>query len=163
MKFTPPVIKKDEEVKEEEKPTPPPDDKVAVGPTTQAGDPNGIDPGISDKPGNGVVEAPAAPQIFKYVEQMPAFNGDVMKWLNDHIQYPDAARESGVTGKSIIQFVVNADGSISGVEVVRSAGNGSLDAEAVRAVKAMPAWKPGKQNGKAVPVYFTLPITFQLD
>ncbi len=163
VKFTPPVIKKDEEVKEEEKPTPPPDEKVAVGLTTQAGDPNGIDPGLMDKPGNGQVEAPAPPQIFKFVEQMPAFNGDLQVYLRDHLRYPDDARESGAEGRSIIQFVVNEDGSISGVEVVRSAGSSSLDAEAKRVVSGMPHWKPGKQQGKAVKVYFTLPVTFKLD
>ena len=163
VKFTPPVIKKDEEVKEEEKPTPPPDDKVAVGLKTQAGDPNGIDPGLMDKPGNGPVEAPAPPQIFKFVEQMPAFNGDLQSYLSSHLRYPDDARETGAEGRSIIQFVVNEDGSISGVEIVRSAGNSSLDAEAKRVVSGMPKWKPGKQQGKAVKVYFTLPVTFKLD
>ena len=162
VKFTPPVIKKDEEVKEEEKPTPPPDDKVAVGLETKAGDPNGIEPGIVDQPGTGV-EAPAPPQIFKFVEQMPAFEGDLQSYLVSHLRYPDDARESGTEGKSVIQFVVNEDGSISGVEVVRSGGSASLDAEAKRVVAGMPRWKPGKQQGKAVKVYFTLPITFKLD
>jgi len=163
VKFTPPIVKPDKEVKEDEKPTPPPDDKVAVGLTTQAGDPNGIDPGIQDKPGNGQVEAPAPPQVFKFVEQMPAFNGDLQAYLKDHLRYPDDAREAGASGRSIIQFVVNEDGSISGVEVVRSSQSTSLDAEAKRVVNAMPHWKPGKQQGKAVKVYFTLPITFTLE
>ena len=164
VKFTPPVIKKDEEVKEDEKPTPPPDDKVAVGPTTQAGDPNGIDPGITDKPGTGTaVEAPAPPQIFKFVEQMPAFDGDLNSYLASKLRYPDDARESGTEGRSIIQFVVSEDGSISDVTIVRGSGSGSLDAEAKRVVSGMPHWKPGKQQGKAVKVYFTLPVTFKLD
>jgi protein TonB len=163
VKFTPPVIKKDEEVKEEEKPTPPPDDKVAVGLETKAGDPNGIEPGIVDQPGTGQVEAPAPPQIFKFVEQMPAFEGDLQAYLGSHLRYPDDARESGTEGRSVIQFVVNEDGSISGVEVVRSAGSSSLDAEAKRVVSGMPKWKAGKQQGKAVKVYFTLPVTFKLD
>ncbi len=163
VKFTPPVIKKDEEVKEEEKPTPPPDDKVAVGLENKEGDVNGIDPGLIDKPGTGQVEAPAPPQIFKFVEQMPAFEGDLQSYLGSHLRYPDDARESGVEGRSVIQFVVNEDGAISGVEVVRSAGSSSLDAEAKRVVSGMPHWKPGKQQGKAVKVYFTLPVTFKLD
>jgi protein TonB len=162
VKFTPPVIKKDEEVKEEDKPTPPPDEKVAVGLETKAGDPNGIDPGITDKPGTGV-EAPAPPQIFKFVEQMPAFEGDLNSYLSSHLRYPDDARESGTEGRSVIQFVVNEDGAITGVEVVRSSGSSSLDAEARRVVAGMPRWKPGKQQGKAVKVYFTLPVTFKLD
>ncbi len=101
VKFTPPVIKKDEEVKEEEKPTPPPDDKVAVGLENKEGDVNGIDPGLIDKPGTGQVEAPAPPQIFKFVEQMPAFEGDLNSYLSSHLRYPDDARESGVEGRSV--------------------------------------------------------------
>src|ERR1043165_1359499 len=99
VKFTPPVIKKDEEVKEEEKPTPPPDDKVAVGLENKAGDVNGIDPGLIDKPGNGVVEQPAAPAPVRFVEQMPEFPGDLPSYLHDHLRYPDDARESGVEGR----------------------------------------------------------------
>lgn len=163
VKFTPPVIKKDEEVKEDEKPVPPPDDKVAVGVENREGDPGGIDPGLVETPGTGPVEPPAPPQIFKFVEQMPAFDGDLNSYLLSHIKYPDEAREQGTEGRSVIQFVVNEDGSISGVEVVRSAGSSSLDQEAKRVVAAMPKWKPGKQQGKAVKVYFTLPITFRLD
>jgi protein TonB len=164
VKFTPPVIKKDEEVKEEEKPTPPPDEKVAVGLENAKGDPNGIDPGLIDKPGTGVVEQPAAPPApVRFVEQMPEFSGDLASWLHDHLRYPDEARESGVEGRVGIEFIVSEDGSISNVKVVRSAGSSALDAEAVRVVKAMPHWKPGKQQGRAVPVIFTLPITFKLD
>jgi protein TonB len=163
VKFTPPVIKKDEEVKEEEKPTPPPDEKVAVGLENAKGDPNGIDPGLIDKPGNGVVEQPAAPAPVRFVEQMPEFSGDLPSWLHDHLRYPDDAREANVEGRVGIEFIVSEDGSISNVKVVRSAGSASLDAEAVRVVKSMPRWKPGKQQGRAVPVIFTLPITFKLD
>ncbi|MBS1644708.1 MAG: energy transducer TonB [Bacteroidetes bacterium] len=163
VKFTPPVIKKDEEVKEDEKPTPPPDDKVAVGLVTAKGDPNGIDPGLMDKPGNGQVEAPAAPAIFKFVEQMPKSPYDWPGYLSTHLRYPDDARESGSEGRSIIEFVVNEDGSISGARVVRSSGSSSLDAEAIRVVSSAPKWNAGKQQGKAVKVYFTVPITFKLE
>lgn len=167
VKFTPPVIKKDEEVKEDEKPTPPPDEKVSVGLETKAGDPNGIDPGLIDKPGNGVVEQPSGPPApVRFVEQMPEFPGGpdaLQKYLRDHLRYPDDARESGAEGRVGIEFVVSEDGSISNVKVVRSAGNSSLDAEAMRVVKGMPHWKPGRQQGRAVPVYYTLPISFKLD
>lgn len=166
VKFTPPVIKKDEEVREEEKPATVEDlkDKVA-GPTTKEGDPMGIDPGIVDvpNPGKGPVEAPAPPQIFKYVEQMPEFPGDVNSYLGNNLRYPESARESGEEGRTIIQFVVSENGEISDVTVVKSSGHSSLDAEAKRVVGKMPKWKPGKQNGKAVKVYFTLPVTFRLD
>lgn len=166
VKFTPPVIKKDEEVREEEKPATVEDlkDKVA-GPTTKEGDPNGIDPGIVDvpNPGKGPVEAPAPPQIFKYVEQMPEFPGDVNNYLGSNLRYPDVARENGEEGRSVIQFVVSENGEISDVTVVKSSGHSALDAEAKRVVSKMPKWRPGKQNGKAVKVYFTLPVTFRLD
>jgi protein TonB len=164
VKFTPPVIKKDEEVKEEEKPTPPPDEKVAVGLETAKGDPNGIDPGLIDKPGTGVVEQPAAPTApLRFVEQQPEFPGDIVAYLHDHLRYPDDAREAGAEGRAVLEFVVSEDGGISQVKVVRSAGSSSLDAEAIRVVKGMPHWKPGKQQGRAVPVFFNLPITFKLD
>jgi protein TonB len=164
VKFTPPVIKKDEEVKEEEKPTPPPDEKVAVGLENKAGDVNGIDPGLIDKPGNGVVEQPAAPPApVRFVEQMPTFEGDLPSYLSSHLRYPDDAREAGIEGRVGIEFVVSEDGSISNVKVVRSSGSTSLDQEAVRVVKGMPRWKPGRQQGRAVPVIFTLPVTFKLD
>jgi periplasmic protein TonB len=166
VKFTPPVIKKDEEVKEEEKPPEVKElDNKAVGLKTQEGDVNGIDPGINDKPGTGVVEAPPPPQIFTYVEQMPEFpGGDAarMKYLSENIHYPDAAREAGVDGKVIVKFVVSEDGSISDITVLRDFGYGSAD-EAKKVVSKMPKWKAGKQNGRPVKVYFTLPITFKLE
>lgn len=164
VQFTPPVIKKDEEVKEEEKPPPQEDLKdKAVSTDTKAGDPNGIDPGIVETPAAGPVETPAPPQIFKYVEQMPEFPGNREDYLSRNLRYPDAARENGDEGRSVIQFVVNEEGDISDVTVARSSGHPSLDAEARRVVAGMPRWKPGKQNGKAVKVQYTLPVTFKLD
>lgn len=167
VKFTPPVIKKDEEVKAEDVP---PDkeevQKAASGVETKEGDPNGIDPGIVDNPGTGtgVVEAPPPPkdEIFTYVEQMPEFDGDMGEYLRKNIQYPQNARDAGVSGKVIIKFVVNEDGRVSGVQVVRGLGSG-LDEEAVRVISKMPPWKPGKTNGKAVKVYHTQPINFKLN
>lgn len=165
VKFTPPVIKKDQEVKEEEKPPEQKDMKEAPpGPKTEAGDPNGIDPGIVDKPGTGPagpVEAPEPPKIFTYVEQMPQFNGNVQQWIADHAHF-DQAKEAGVDGKVYVKFVVNEDGDISDVSVIRDFGYGSKE-EAMRVVKSMPRWTPGKQNGRAVKVYYTLPITFKLE
>ena len=166
VKFTPPVVKPDEEVKEDEKPVEVKELKdQAVGLETKAGDPTGIDPGLVAETGTGTgqVEAPAAPAIFKFVEQMPAFKGDLNAYLAAKLRYPDDARESGTEGRSVIQFIVNEDGSISGVEVVRSSGSASLDAEAKRVVAGMPRWNAGKQQGKEVKVYFTLPVTFKLD
>ncbi len=84
----------------------------------------------------------------------------MMKWLSEHIQYPRAAKENNVTGRVMVNFVVDSDGNITKVKVVKSVPG--LDEEAIRVVEAMPKWKAGKQNGKSVPVYFTLPIKFVL-
>ncbi len=165
VKFTPPVIKPNEEVKEDVKPPDETKHEVA-GPVTVAGDENAsaLAPPTEGPTGNGPVEAPpAAPQILRQVSQMPEFNGDVSSWLNSHLKYPDAAREAGTEGRVIVEFVVNEDGSISQAKAVRGSGSGALDNEALRVVSAMPKWKPGKQQGTAVKVYFSLPITFKLE
>jgi len=167
VKFTPPVIKKDEEVKEEEKPPEVKElEKASAGVKTEAGDPNGIDPGIVDPgPGTGVVEAPPPPQIFTYVEQMPDFpGGDAarMDFLRKNLHYPDVARENNIQGRVTVRFVVDEEGNISDVNVIKGIGGG-CDEEAKRVVMKMPKWKPGKQNGRAVKVYFTLPIMFTLE
>ncbi|WP_276134964.1 energy transducer TonB [Polluticoccus soli] len=164
VKFTPPVIKKDEEVREEEKP---PEVKEledkSAGIKTQEGDPNALDPGITE-PGTGVVAAPPPPEIFKYVEQMPEAPYDVSAYMAKNIRYPDAAREAGIDGRVNVQFVVSEDGSIGDVRVVGSKRlGGGLEDEAVRVVKGMPNWKPGKQNGRPVKVYYTLPVMFRLE
>lgn len=119
-----------------------------------------------------VVQAPvAAPveeeeeqQIFVVVEKMPEFPGgeDAMRrYLARNIRYPLIAQENGIQGRVICQFVVNADGKIVDVQVVRGV-EASLDEEAVRVIKSMPAWTPGKQGGKSVRVKYTLPIRFKL-
>ena len=128
------------------------------------GDPNAIDPGIVDPgPGTGVVEE-APPQVFTYVEQMPEPPYDVYAYMGKNTKYPPAAKENGISGRVNVRFVVNEDGSVSGVEV---AGNrrlgGGLEEEAVRVVKSMPPWKAGKQNGRPVKVYYTLPVMFRLE
>jgi protein TonB len=85
-----------------------------------------------------------------------------MKFLRDNIQYPRISRENNSQGKALVAFVVNTDGSIQDIEVFRSSSDVYLDREAVRVVKAMPKWNPGKQAGKAVRVRFILPVTFRL-
>lgn len=98
-------------------------------------------------------------------EEMPEFPGGakaLAAFLRDNLRYPVAARESEIEGKVIITFVVNAQGAIEGAEVRRGIGGG-CDKEALRVVNAMPKWKPGKQQGKPVKVYFTLPISFKLE
>lgn len=100
-------------------------------------------------------------QIFQVVEDMPAFPGNVTKWIAKNVKYPVLAMENGIQGKVYIQFVIEKDGSITDVKVARGV-DASLDKEALRVVKAMPKWKPGKQRGKPVRVSYTLPIFFQL-
>ena len=92
---------------------------------------------------------------------MPKSDYDFSAYLAKNMKYPAVAQENNIQGRVIVKFVVNPDGSISDVTVVRGIGGG-CDEEAKRVVQAAPKWKPGKQNGKAVPVYFTLPITFNL-
>lgn len=102
--------------------------------------------------------------IFMVVESMPSFPGGdaaLFKYLSDNIRYPVIAQESGIQGRVICQFVVNRDGSIVDIEVVRSVDR-SLDAEAVRVIQNMPRWTPGKQRGKTVRVKYTLPVNFRL-
>ena len=100
--------------------------------------------------------------VFMVVEDMPQFpGGDVTKWLAKNTKYPMIAQENGIQGKVFVQFVIEKDGSISNVRVMRPV-DPSLDKEAVRVVSSMPKWKPGKQRGKAVRVSYTVPINFQL-
>lgn len=123
---------------------------------------------------NEVVEEYVAPEIedediqeaeiFTIVEEMPDFPGGTQKladYLAKNIKYPQMARESGIQGRVFISFVVEPDGSVSNVNVMRSLGGG-CDEEAVRVVKSMPKWKPGKQRGKPVRVSYILPVNFKL-
>lgn len=102
--------------------------------------------------------------IFQVVENDPEFPGGVealMKYLQQNIKYPQLARENNITGRVYVTFVVERDGSVTGVRVVRDIGGG-CGQEAVRVVKAMPKWSPGKQRGKAVRVQYNLPVNFSL-
>ena len=103
-------------------------------------------------------------EVFQVVEEMPEFPGgmaECMKWLNQNIKYPADAKEKGVQGRVIVQFVVEKDGTIVNAKVVRGV-DPDLDAEALRVVNQSPKWKPGKQKGEAVRVKYTLPIMFRL-
>lgn len=118
--------------------------------------------GQIDLPGDNkptVAEPPAAP--IRFVEQMPEFEGNFHNYLNHELRYPALARENDIEGKVLVEFVVNEDGGISAARVVRGIGGG-CDEEALRVIRNMPKWKPGKQNGRAVKVFFTLPIIFEL-
>ena len=104
-------------------------------------------------------------KIYQVVEVQPEFPGgmkEMMKFIQNSLKYPESAKAAGTEGKAFVQFVVKADGSIENVEIMRSSGNESLDAEALRVVKAMPKWKPAMNKGKAVNVKFVLPVVFKL-
>jgi protein TonB len=103
-------------------------------------------------------------EIFVVVENQPEFPGGqaaMMKFLSENIKYPVIAQENGIQGRVICNFVVERDGSITDVQVVRGV-DPSLDREAVRVIQSMPKWKPGMQRGKPVRVRFTLPVVFRL-
>jgi protein TonB len=100
-------------------------------------------------------------KVFDIAEQMPSFKGNVNQWLASNLSYPAVAAENGVQGRVIVQFVVEKDGSVSNVQVVRSV-DPALDREAVRVVKSMPKWNPGMNNGQPARVKYTLPVTFKL-
>ncbi len=103
--------------------------------------------------------------VFQIVEQQPEFPGGpqaLFKYLSENVKYPVIAQENGIQGRVVCQFTVNKDGSIVDVEVVRSGGDASLDKEAVRVIKTMPKWKPGRQRNKPVRVRYTVPVSFRL-
>ena len=172
QKFTAPVIKKDELVKEENqvKQMDQLDAKVAVGTKDEEGVKDRTVEAVRSDIAVAAPPPPPAPKpevankVFDVVEEMPSFpggQGALMAFLSSNIKYPVVAQENGVQGRVIVGFVVEKDGSISDVKVMRSV-DPSLDREAQRVVKAMPKWKPGKQNGSAVRVKYTVPVVFRL-
>jgi protein TonB len=164
VKFTAPVIKKDDEVQEE-------DELKSQDDLNK----NDLAISIADVKGNSedgeliedikvAVTEVAEEKVFEVIEQMPTFPGgdaELFKFLSDNIRYPVIAQENGIQGRVIVRFVVTRKGDVDRIEVVRSVES-SLDKEAIRIVKTMPKWIPGKQNGENVSVWFTLPINFKL-
>lgn len=172
QKFTAPVIKKDELVKEENqvKQMDKLDEKVAVGTENKEGVKDRTIEAVRSDIATVAPPPPPAPKpevstkVFDVVEEMPSFpggQGALMSYLASNIKYPVVAQENDVQGRVIVSFVVERDGSISDVKVARSV-DPSLDREAQRVVKSMPKWKPGKQNGSAVRVKYTVPVVFRL-
>jgi protein TonB len=158
------VVKKNEEVRDEEPITEIKDIKenVDISNQTREGDEN-ADPVINEPV---ITEAPVVepPKIFTIVEQMPEFpggEGELFKFIQQNISYPAMERDNDIQGRVIVGFVVNEDGSVSDVAVKKGVSNG-LDKEAVRVVKLLPKFKPGKQQGKSVKVAYVLPIMFKL-
>lgn len=101
--------------------------------------------------------------VYSVVEKMPEFPGGqaaLFKYLSENVEYPLIAKENGIQGRVMCEFIVDKDGSITEVKVTRSV-DPSLDREAVRVIKSMPKWNPGKQKGKPVRVKYTMPINFR--
>ena len=172
QKFTAPVIKKDELVKEENqvKQMDKLDEKVAVGTENKEGTKDRLAEAVRSDIAEAAPPPPPAPKpevsnkVFDVVEEMPHFPGGaaaLQAFLSSNTKYPVVAQENGVQGRVIVSFVVERDGSITDVKVVRSV-DPSLDREATRVVKSMPRWSPGKQNGSAVRVKYTVPVVFRL-
>ena len=172
QKFTAPVIKKDELVKEENqvKQMDKLDEKVAVGTENKEGTKDRLAEAVRSDIATVAPPPPPAPKpevsnkVFEVVEEMPHFPGGpaaLQAFLSSNTKYPVVAQENGVQGRVIVSFVVERDGSITDVKVVRSV-DPSLDREATRVVKSMPRWSPGKQNGSAVRVKYTVPVVFRL-
>ncbi|MEO3403845.1 TonB family protein [Mucilaginibacter sp. CAU 1740] len=166
VRFPPPIVKPDNEVKEKDPPTV---KELAVadpGQKDQKGDPNAdirIDEPVGNSDVKQVVEADPN-QIFTSVEQVPEFAGGLEKfgaYLSKNIRYPAVARENNVQGRVICTFVVERDGSLTDIKVVRGIGSG-CDEEAIRVLKNSPKWKPGIQNGRPVRVQYSVPISFTL-
>ena len=111
------------------------------------------------------IEEESDEEFFMVVENMPEFPGGdagLMKYIQKNVKYPPIAKEYNITGKVYVSFIVDKSGSVTDVKIVRGVDK-SLDAEAVRVVKSLPKYKPGKQRGKAVRVMFTIPINFTLN
>lgn len=156
IKFTPPKVVKDEEA-EEPPPTQEEVKEVTVSTVTQEGEK------LIDLPPDPIGdEGEGTP--FTVVEEMPGFPGGeeaLMKYLASNIKYPAIARENGISGRVYLNFVVSKDGKVKDVKVLRGIGGG-CDEEAIRVVKNMPDWKPGRQNGRPVAVYYNVPVNFTL-
>lgn len=165
IKFTPPEVAPDEEVVE---PPPKVDEvkKAAISNVTNEGAPDApvvenIEVVGTGGEGTGVV-APPAEEIFVVVEQMPETPYNINEYLVKNIKYPQNAIRNEITGVVYVQFVVGPNGQVGDVKVVKGIGYG-CDEEAVRVVSRMPAWNPGKQGGRAVPVRISLPVRFKLN
>ena len=163
--YVPPVVKIDDEVKNEVPPTPPVGNTVAgTENKSGSGDKNTPEtPAASEAA--PIINEPAEDVLFTVVEQQAEFPGGVtelMKYLRDNIKYPTIARESNISGRVVLRFVVEKDGKVSNIIVLKSVHN-LLDTEAIRVTKAMQNWNAGKQGGRNVRSYFTLPVNFKLE
>lgn len=168
LQYVAPVVRIDEDVIDEK--LPPTNAELSsnvISTVTDEDDLTGIDVSLieSDLPVGDIVPTEITEdKIFNYVEVMPSFpNGQeaMYNFIYKHIKYPAIARDNRIEGNVIIQFVVSREGEIINAKIVRSLGGG-IDQEALRVINSMPRWNPGRHNGRAVPVTFTLPIKFEL-
>ena len=151
------IVDNNEEIVEEKIETSESTTEAISGPVAQFSGPVATGPVVTE-------EASDEGEIFQVVEQMPEFPGGMqalMAYLSKNIKYPSVAQDNGIQGRVFISFVVNKDGSIVDPEVIKSV-DAALDKEAMRVVKAMPKWNPGKQRGKPVRVKYTVPVLFRL-
>lgn len=167
IKFTAPVITADEDVSDEEE-IKTQDDLKESTLTISVANVEGVDSedaqDIADFQEVIAEPEPVEEKPYEAVEQMPQYPGgdaELMKFIYSKIVYPQVAAENGIKGQVILRFVVTKDGSIGDIQVMRSP-DPSLSKEAIRVVRMMPRWNPGRQNGVAVPVWFTLPVKFEL-
>ncbi|WP_395810114.1 energy transducer TonB [Daejeonella sp.] len=167
IKFPPPVVVPAEEVRDEEPPTIEELKVADPGQKTIEGDPNAdivIDEPVGEAPKEVEVTEDNSIKDFASVEVLPEFNGGMAGWgkyLQKNLKYPPMARENNITGRVIMSFVVEKNGQLTDIKVLRGIGGG-CDEEAARVLKNAPAWKPGIQNGRPVRVAYTMPIFFQL-
>jgi protein TonB len=171
VKFVPPVIKKDEEVVEEEQKAVEEliEKKEDIGTEDKKGNDDAA-PAIEENPSElQVIEEPKVVEEKTFemfdIQKPPSFPGgekELLKFLQKNIEYPSLAKENNIQGTVPLTFVVNKDGSVSDVQIMRDIGGG-CGKEAVRVVKSMPKWTPGEANGHAVKVRFTLPVKFKLE
>jgi protein TonB len=161
IKFLPPKVTEKEVVEEEKMPT------IEEIKKNETGSENveGTGEVVFDEPVQEVVKDEGdGNKIFNFVEQSAEFVGGteaLYKWINRNIKYPPSARRMGIEGKVTVKFVIEPDGSISNVDVLKGF-DGACDKEAMRVISIMPKWKPGKQGGRAVRQAYVLPVTFKL-
>ncbi len=166
IKFTPPVVKKDEEVKKEEVPDQKELEDKTVATVTVKGNTDAPDlSGLSGE-GNKVVEEVVESKVYTYVEQMPALPGGggmgaIVNAIQKNVRYPAVDLRNQVEGRVFASFTVDENGDVSDVKIVKGL-SGTIDSETIRAIKSLPKFIPGKQNGRAVKVSFTVPVTYKI-
>ncbi|MEZ5013275.1 MAG: energy transducer TonB [Chitinophagales bacterium] len=163
MRFVEMVAVEDEQVADDDEPIQIDNIKDDISNVTQEGDDDAevqilSEPVVVDEP---VVESK---KVYEFLEQMPEYPGGVKKlyeYIANHIEYPRMARDNGVEGTVYLKFIVDETGAVSDVQLLRGIGAG-CDEEAMRVIRGMPKWTPGKQNGKPAAVWYKLPVKFTL-